>query len=172
MARRDIITIQGIKQPCLNLSGSVGLGGDNERGDVMLIQAYLIYVHPQTQDLLSSNDGLVELAGVSGMYDADTSRALSDYCRARSGGFLEVNGRVDPASYEGRNIKNPRGKLMVITRMHLDARANQPRWRSSDYVSDILRFYPQLNLHLHRSHSPLSNLVRGMKGVKLPKGLG
>jgi hypothetical protein len=161
MARKDIVTITGRPSPCLNLDGSVGLGAQNETGDVMLIQAFLVYVHQQTVDL---NGSIPELPEVNGRYGPATSKAINDYCRGRMGGFLGYNGRIDPAKYAGRNIKNPRGKLMVITRMHLDAKLAEPRWGSSNYVDDILRFYPMLNLHLKRSAGLLDALV-GLKGM-------
>lgn len=147
MAHKDIVTIQGRSEICLNLDGSVGIGAQNEVGDVMLIQAFLKYTFNQTTALIGE---IPEVPAVTGIYDPTTSQAISQYCRGRIGGLLGYNGRIDPGNYKGRNIKNPRGRLMIITRMHLDARAMQPSWGSTDYIADMLRFDPMLSLHLKR----------------------
>lgn len=145
MARRDTVTIQGRTSRCFNLSGSVGFSGQNDPGDVMLVQAYLIYVNMLTQSRIGE---FPDLALANGRFDMDTSRAIYDYCRSHVGKLLSSNGLIDPASYYGRNIKNPNGKLMIITRLHLDAQAASVRWGHADYTNGMILLNPQLGLML------------------------
>lgn len=151
MAKRETLTLEGEEQPCLNVSATVGVGGANEVGDVMLVQAMFQYIAdargPKQIGLDSKDD--VPLPG--GEFGTITAHAIDMYQRVNFMSVVSFDGLIHPASYKHRNItlrgsSDPRwgGRLvfMTITLLHFDLKAATPK--GGDYTIEITRKFPRL----------------------------
>lgn len=111
----------------LNVSGVVGLSGKNERNDVMLIKA-LLFLNEQNKEVSdakywgSSRIDLIDLPKINGILDIETMQAIWAFQRRNASSLLSTDGKIHPASYKNRVIKNSFGeKLMSITLLNKQA---------------------------------------------------
>ena len=111
----------------LNVSGIVGLREENERNDVMLIKA-LLFLNEQNKDVSdakywgSSRIDLIDLPEINGILDIETMQAIWGFQRRNASSLLSTDGKIHPASYKNRLIKNSFGaKLMSITLLNKQA---------------------------------------------------
>ncbi len=107
----------------VNTMGIVGIGERNERGDVMLIQALFKLVgFTEAMSKLKFGLSMTELPAVTGILDKKTIRAIKAYQRQNAHRLLRIDGKIHPATYENRIIKNILdGRLMTITLLNEDA---------------------------------------------------
>ena len=147
MPKRELIKIDDLEMSGFNVSETVGIGGKNEEGDVMLIQAIFYFLG--AHDQLSTFDvkSLSELTGVDGQYTNRLGQFILSYQKTKDYLLLSVDGLIHPASYEDRKILFGEGggdnRLMTITSLHLEmalATFNE------DYTTDFLRFFPGLGV--------------------------
>ena len=147
MPRRDLITIDGWSEYGLNVFDSVGVGGANNPGDVMVVQAMFRYLH----DLNVQKDHLQDYKHLwdgmdlepTGIFDVRTKRTIIHYQQSYWYAVLSTDGIVHPAKYENRKITTGNGKrLMTITHLH------QELWMAEDngkdYTREIAKNFPNV----------------------------
>lgn len=143
MPRRDLITIDGQSHYGLNVFNTVGIGGANNPGDVMTVQAMFRYLY---ENNFRKNFPMITWEGLdlelTGTADAKTLRAIRSYQRLHSYALISTDGVIHPAKYENRNIIHRiNTRLMTITYLHLEL------WiadNSFDYTRDIARRFPNV----------------------------
>lgn len=125
MAKIDTANLEDLLpvQHC-NISDAVGVGEKNEINDVMLIQALFKLVG--SSDLRAREFfGLKksQLPDAKGSFDEITTRTIWAFQRKMSGRLLNVDGKIHPAHYQNRIIKNAfrGGRLMAITLLNMEA---------------------------------------------------
>jgi hypothetical protein len=145
LATRETITVDGVRQPCLNVSETVGEKfGANKMGDVMLVQAMFNYIvghFPPEQIGLTSKH---EVPEPTGLCDSDTGRLINVFQRKMAHMLLRVDGLIHPASCKDRNLKLGDGKarMMTITVLHFACLGASPT--GVDYTREITRRFPLL----------------------------
>lgn len=125
MAKIEFTTLGNVKTQHANVSYVVGIGGINERNDVMLIQALFKLIG--FQDIyakryfgLSAND----IPEPTGILDVKTIMAIWGFQRIMSSRLLNDDGKIHPASYKDRILKNAfykGSRLMAITLLNMEA---------------------------------------------------
>src|ERR1051326_2860822 len=80
MAKKETINYDGDKVVGFNLTNFIGFGVNNDKGDVLLIQAMFNFIvegtgQPSRLGIKSSN----ELPGVTGIFDGDTSLIIISF---------------------------------------------------------------------------------------------
>jgi hypothetical protein len=156
MAKKDIITINGVRTACLNTDRPVGSNLANDSCDVLLVQAMLkrlaeLGVSREGFLGLPSRDAVPEPNG--NFEDGKTLNAILSYQRRNARKLLRVDGVIHPAAYQGRNIEDHLGaRFMTITLLHLHLvsltqMALGPSPVTVDpatYITDLLRIAPAL----------------------------
>jgi hypothetical protein len=149
MPRRDLITIDGEQNYGLNVFDPVGIGATNNPADVMTIQAmfrYLDELWHRDEDVYSGlttrfkNDLRLHPDGLMG---PKTTKAIFSYQRFYSWTLLRIDGRIDSARYESRDLTIGNGRRwMTITQLHFDL------WMAEatgvDYTKAIALRFPNL----------------------------
>jgi hypothetical protein len=146
LATRETITVDGVRQPCLNVTETVGEKfGANKIGDVMLVQAMFKYIanHFGSEQIgLTSKDDVPE---PTGLFNSDTARLIIVFQRKMARQLIRVDGIIHPASYKDRNLKfgdGPRPRMMTITFLHFGCVGASPT--TVDYTTEITRQFPLL----------------------------
>ena len=138
MAHIEQANLNGYIRNHANVSHVVGVGGKNEKNDVMLIQALIKLVGLSDGnasiffDVSSGN-----LPEINGIFDLKTSHAIWAFQRNNSRNLLSVDGAVHPASYANRRISP--GPKMTITLLNQSA----SMYGLSDLGIDVI---PALNI--------------------------
>jgi hypothetical protein len=119
MARTEWISLaNGTSQVGVNIGKTVGNGGVNEFGDVMLIQALLNYIGRAKLRLGAD----YKMPDITGSMDGETYSAIGEF-QIANGSRLMAKGfgwRLDPANYRGRRLRlDGTRKLMAITLLHV-----------------------------------------------------
>ena len=124
MAKIETADLGSMKDLHANVSEIVGIGEKNERNDVMMIQALFKLVgyndfHAKKYFNLKADD----LPEPSGIFDEKSIRALWAFQRINQGRLLNADGKIHPADYQNRVLKNIfKGvRLMTITLLNLHA---------------------------------------------------
>jgi hypothetical protein len=146
MARKETLTRNGNREPCLNIDAPVGprkvTRVKNLHGDVMLVQAIF---HVLAARVAPSYVGLATMDEVpkpTGRYDSKTEAAIQGYQTNQRSGLLRVDGVIDPASYRGRNIVSTADTpFMTMTLLHVDLRV---LFDTPEYSTELTRLVPQL----------------------------
>lgn len=150
MAKRDKITyLSGstpITETCVNLTFSVGVGGDNGPADIMLIQTIFNYIGVPRTRQISPVTGLSarDMPAITGRMDAKTQSAIYAFQRAHQGRVLSIDGKVESAKYEGRVISKLAGRLMTITWLDFRVRDEALMRNEPDHVAALIKFEPRL----------------------------
>jgi hypothetical protein len=145
MPRRDLISIDGDKNYGLNVFDTVGIGGQNNPGDVMVIQAMFSYLHElwgrEEYTAFGSLRKHLRLAP-DGIMNSKTINAIIKFQRFNSWQLISADGKIHPAKYENRNIAIGKGKpLMTITLLHFELWMAEP---GLDYTGEIARKFPNV----------------------------
>lgn len=145
MAKREQIILLGKSKPGFNINETVGLGGQNKKGDVLLVQAMFNYIAKgigadQLGIVAGSPFGLPQL---SGKLDAETHMAIGMFQASNAKKLLNVDFVIHPASYRNRNINHFK-PLMSITLLHVFARASAKMQGHSDYTIGMFFSMPNL----------------------------
>jgi hypothetical protein len=147
MARIDIANIYGSKLKHVNISDVVGSSGKNEKNDVMLIQA-LFKIAGYGNDLIAMQLFGVKnnaLPDVTGTLDSVTIQTIWSFQRQNASRLLSIDGKIHPASYQNRVIKNTRGSVMAITFLNLEAESQaRQRFKNVDIPSVVKKFAPSI----------------------------
>lgn len=145
MPRRDFICINGIKNYGLNVFDTVGIGGQNNPGDLMIVQAMFRYLYelwhrPEYLPLASLKKYF--LLEPNGLIGSKTIDAILKFQRFYSWKLISVDGKIHPAKYENRKISTRNGKrLMTITLLHYELWMAEP---GLDYTVEIKRKFPNV----------------------------
>ena len=145
MPFKDTITIGGRSGPAVNLNFSVGIGGDNGPADIMLIQTMFHYLaHVNGKPMPYIGFPLEYLPEINGDWNFKTQRAILLFQQAHARRLLKIDGLIEPAKYEGRNIKSKDDRVMTITLFHL--LASEMHWHQPDahYIWGLIRTMPEL----------------------------
>jgi hypothetical protein len=124
MAKIEMADLGVLKKNHANISDIVGIGEKNERNDVMLIQALFKlagWLEVDARKLFGLNTK--DLPEPTGDFDEKTKQALWAFQRKNSNRLLNIDGKVHPASYQNRVIKNAYkgGRVMAITLLNMNA---------------------------------------------------
>ncbi|MBC7898608.1 MAG: hypothetical protein H7070_01020 [Saprospiraceae bacterium] len=149
MPRRDLITLNGDQSYGLNIFHTVGIGAANNPADVMTIQAMFRYLNElwhENLDIYTSFTNYFKNVlhlHPDGLVGPKTLKAIFAYQRFHSSLLLGVDGRIDSAKYENRNITSGNGeRWMTITQLHFDL------WMAEktgvDYTKSIALRFPNL----------------------------
>jgi len=145
MRRRDLISINGDKNYGLNVFDTVGIGGQNNPGDVMVVQAMFRYLY----ELWGADEYSILgplrkhlLLEPSGVIGSETINAILRFQRFHSWQLISADGKIHSAKYENRNISVGNGKpLMTITLLHFELWMAEP---GLDYTGEIGRRFPNV----------------------------
>ena len=142
MAKFDVVTIKGKQWLGLNIDKSVGSGGDNDRGDVMLVQAMLRYTAPFYPYFGMEIPKVVP--EVSGKVDTNTFEAIINFQSNWSWRLMNLDGILHSPSYEKRNIKQTYKPLMTMTYLHILCKNTAKFYAHLKYPTGITIFEPKL----------------------------
>lgn len=149
MPRRDLITIDGAQNFGLNVFDTVGVGAKNNPADVMTIQAMFGYLDELWHKDVEVYGGLTKhfkdvlRLHPDGLIGPKTIKAIFSYQRYYSWSLLRIDGMIDSAKYENRNLTIGAGRRwMTITQLHFDL------WMAEatgvDYTKAIALRFPNL----------------------------
>ena len=148
MAKIETANLQGIKTKHANVSDVVGIGGKNERNDVMLIQSLFKIVGSFNNLILKELFGYEdskELPDVTGVLDDKTIKTIWNFQLNNARRLLSVDGKVHPASYQNRLLKEPYGKpVMMITRLNIEAEFSANQRFKGDLMIAVKNFAPSI----------------------------
>ena len=153
MAKRDKITyLSGstpITETCVNLTFSVGVGGDNGPADIMLIQTIFNYIGVPRTRPISPVTGLSarDMPAITGRMDAKTQSAIYAFQRAHQGRVISIDGKVESAKYAGRVISKLAGRLMTITWLDFRVRDEALMRNEPDHVAALQKDRNRLRLN-------------------------
>lgn len=119
--------IDGEKYGFLTIDYSVGVRGENYYGDVMLIQAYLIYVAP-LMHFDGYKDDIVTPEEVTGVYNAQTELAILSYQLNYGHILVKADGIIHPPSYANRKVKMRGKRVMTMTLLQIQAQSAAKMW--------------------------------------------
>ncbi len=143
MATKQTITVNEMRRPSLNVSHTVGAGGRNDPGDVMLIQAMFQFIAasrlgPEALGVNSMDD----VPAPTGKFDSKTAQLIKAFQRKfHPKLLLRADGLIHHGDYILRNIsfEDKESRLMSITLLHLLCMMVR-----ADYTTEITREFPQL----------------------------
>lgn len=152
MPQKEIINLSGLKTRGVNTNFTVGQKGDNGPADVMLIQALLRYITTKAQHIIRSQTGLTshDLPKANGICDVKTNQAILKFQRANAQKLFSVDGKIHPASNNGRVIKSEMTDylyhkkatpIMTITLLNLYAYYAED---NENFISELIKIAPDL----------------------------
>ncbi len=152
MAKKEVINFNRDKTTGVNTHFTVGPGGGNGQADVMLVQALFRCITNVSLPFIKMKAGLTssDLSVADGICGKKTNLSILKFQRANAHKLIRVDGRIHPASYEGRVIgsdmtdyiyKDKTEPIMTITLLHLYAYYGDP---SGEYISKLIAIAPDL----------------------------
>ena len=148
MARIEIANLKGDKVNHANISGVVGPGGRNERNDVMLIQALFKVVGAENSHMTKERFGIEryrDLPIITGDLDPLTIETIWRFQRHNAHRLLSVDGKIHPANYEKRELKEPHLKpVMMITYLNIEAEFFTENRFKGDIALAIKHYAPSI----------------------------
>ncbi len=145
-----MITIKGTSTYCFNLDKSVGAGGKNLFGDVMLIQGFLRYIEAFDHGKVDG-ESVPAAPDLTGLLDHKTLEAIRVYQQFWSFRLLKADGIIHPGSYNNRNIKEVFHPLMTITYLHIHAKNAARHYGDPNYLTGMMSLMPRLRTSIHMS---------------------
>jgi hypothetical protein len=158
MAKIDMANIPPMQVEHANISDAVGNGEKNEKNDVLLIQALF--------KLVGYNDrharkffGLAvkDLPEATGSFDEKTRRAIWAFQYQSAHRLLNVDGKIHPASYQNRVIKNAfkaGTRLMIITLLNIEAPEGAVINHSDAVIPAIKKIAPSIIFNNQQNLNP------------------
>ena len=151
MARKETLIYDDERAACFNLTGVVGPGGSNERGDVLLIQAMFRFIAEAASGL--SKLGLrsrADLPGVTGAFDGDTGFLITSF-QLKWMRILTAQhiGLLFPGNYKEKIPAMGTGdRREAMFLLHQFAQESAARLNKADYTSAMLSEFPELRGNL------------------------
>ncbi|NOT58222.1 MAG: hypothetical protein HOP18_26765 [Deltaproteobacteria bacterium] len=127
-------------QEHVNVSDIVGVGGSNEKFDVMLIQALFKLV-----ELKLGGFGITDLPEPTGFFDGKTGRVIWEFQKKWKAEAQRVDGKIHPGNYKNRVIQGG-GRRMTITLLNNVAYDELIILSRPDLITTLKRIAPQLVL--------------------------
>jgi hypothetical protein len=148
MAKKDTMTLAGLRSTAVNIHFPVGAIRGNEGNgpaDVMLIQTMFHYLARMKGGTAMRNVGFPpsQLPKIDGICGQKTKQAILIFQRFNANRLLRVDGVIEPAKYDGRNIK-PGQRYMTLTWMHHLAEEMAIFNSETSYVDALISITPQL----------------------------
>lgn len=147
MAKIEIAALDDINEKHANISDIVGIGGKNEKSDVMLIQV-LFKLIGYSDFYAGKFFGLAakDLPEPTGDLDEKTIRAIWSFQRKMSYRLLSLDGKIHPANYKDRVLKKAfrGGRLMAITLLNMEAIDRTIALKSSDVPEAVKKLAPAI----------------------------
>lgn len=147
MAKKVTIIYDDDKVPCFNISLSVGMGGQNDKGDVLLIQAMFNFIADGLKDV--SRLGIKarhDLPEITGRLDSNTIFTIIGFQHKHLHRLFAVkSGTIFPADYTKKlpvvTGTEPRQQMFLLHQFAQEAGAllNEP-----DYTTAMLNVFPEL----------------------------
>lgn len=152
MAKTEVININGKTGFGVNVTGIVGFAGENRQEDVMLIQALFNYIANGLSPAAVGLGSKYRIPEITGEIDADTYLAIGEFQIKHAHRMLRnpFDGRIHPASYKNRAIRNGSGRLMCITLLHIMATDAAVMQSHYDYREGLIKLKPELAKYLDR----------------------
>lgn len=146
MAKKETITISGDKYSCFNVSFPAGVGGFNEKGDVLLLQAMFNFIALGFGDArilgIKSKNGLPALTGALSRETIDVIRNY-EYRWAKL--LWTMTGLIYPADYKNQDLElDADTRRPTITLLHQHAADAAVRLNETDYTTTMLSEFPEL----------------------------
>lgn len=149
MAKKDTISyhIGGgmtAKEPCTNLTFSVGMDGDNGGADIMLVQALFNFVgwaKGTSRNLLGFEKSA--MPRITGRMNSKTQQAIFNFQRRNVNKVLKIDGLMEPGKYENR-VLTIGGRLMTITLLDLYAKQEGLAQNEPDHIKGVIKLAPAL----------------------------
>jgi hypothetical protein len=153
MAQFEDVIINGRAQSGVNIKKIVGFAGPNLKEDVLLIQALFNYIAKGMFPEMLGLGGEYKVPEVTGEMDGETYSAIGAFQIRNASRLLgpTLDGRIHPASYKNRNIKNSAGRVMCITQLHFMATDTAVMRGDHDYPQALAHEYPELAYFLDRN---------------------
>jgi hypothetical protein len=149
MAKKDTITMGSLREPAANIHFSVGTGGDNGAADVMLIQTMFHYIsHIKGSPMKNIGFPLNQIPEITGVCDFKTKQAIFRFQQKNAHKLLRVDGLIEPALYEGRNIKPGGPRYMTMTLLHFYATEMSLFHPEPNYIDGLVKMVPNLRTWL------------------------
>jgi len=143
MAKIEPIILDGKERMGFNIHESVGTGGRNKTGDVIIIQAMLNYIEAG----LGRHDGPIfsspPAPELTGAMDSATKSAIDMFQLINGKHLVAVDFVIHPAKYKGRKMTKWK-PLMTITRLHVHCLASAKKQGHGSYPSDMIRTMPKI----------------------------
>jgi hypothetical protein len=132
--------------PGFNLSFWVGIGGLNDKGDVMLIQAMLNFISEGHGDPSMVGVKLdFDLPDVTGSLDSSTIFSIIGFQNRWMRHLLaSVAGKIFPVDYKKYKYTESDTRRPVITMLHQLSLDAAGRLNESDYTEAMPKMFPQL----------------------------
>lgn len=149
MARTKVININGEQQLCVNIAKIVGFAGANLKEDVMLIQALFNYIATGLYPGAVGLGGDYKIPEITGEMDADTYSAIGEFQLRNARQLIgKFDGRIHPASYQNRVLKDIRKPVMCMTLLHIMATDAAVMQSDYHYRDGLIRLKPELAQYL------------------------
>lgn len=147
MSMKDTMTMAGGKSTAVNVNFAVGAVSDhvgNGQMDVMLVQTIFHYLARYKDGKPVKKHGISpgQLPKIDGKCGPVTKQAILSFQRAHAKRLLRVDGIVEPAKYDGRNI-TPGQRYLTITWMH-HMLEEMALFNNESYFDGLLRITPKL----------------------------
>lgn len=134
-----------LREPAVNINFSVGKDGDNGPADVMLIQTLFHYIcHIGGKRMANVGFSLSEVPEITGRCCDKTKRAILKFQQKNVHQLLRVDGKIEPAIYDGRNIRPGEKRYMTMTLLHFLATEMSIMNGDSNYVQGLIKMVPRL----------------------------
>jgi hypothetical protein len=139
-----------VKTEHANISDIVGIGGKNERNDVMVIQALFRlvgYIDRTAKEFFGLT--VKDLPEPTGDFDEKTIRAIWAFQRKMSYRLLNIDGKIHPADYKNRilgNAFNKGSRLMAITLLNDAALDGEVALETANKEEAIRKLAPSIIL--------------------------
>jgi hypothetical protein len=148
MAKKETMTLGGLKSAAVNLTFPVGAiknNSGNGQADVMLVQTMFHYLARMKGGPAMKNVGFPpsQLPRIDGVCGSNTKQAIVNFQRYNANRLLRVDGVIEPAKYDGRNIK-PGQRYMTLTWMHHLAEEIAIFNSDASYIDGLIQITPQL----------------------------
>ena len=146
MASIETVDFSVLKVEQTNVSDIVGMGGKNEKNDVLLIQT-LIKLAGFSEFFSKKRFGLKikDLPEPTGVFDIRTSQAILGFQRRMANRLLGIDGKVHPGNYKNRVLKKGfTGRVMAITLLNLEALDGALINFDGDVISAVKKIVPSI----------------------------
>ncbi|HRH44078.1 MAG TPA: hypothetical protein PKY82_20775 [Pyrinomonadaceae bacterium] len=146
MATIEKVIFNNYKHKEVNISYLIGTGEKNEKNDVLLVQAlFKLIAWSDSFSKQTIGLGKNDLPEITGRFCARTREAIWSFQRKMSRKILNIDGKIHPAKYNNRVIKNgPDSKKMMITLLNMYAAEGVLYSDSNDIVEAVKKLAPSI----------------------------